>query len=156
MSEDFEVTVEGLSELGDELDRMPYQFAQNIQRAALQAAGDVMAAEVAARAPVAPQASHPESEPGELRDSIVVKVRLGKNLDVSEAKIGPGYDKDKYGGDKHTQSPGVYGKFVEYGTAKMAPEPFMRPAFQAGAQKALEAYAKVVDSLIGLLKKGAA
>jgi len=156
MAEDFEVTVEGLAELGDELDRMPYKFAQNIQRAALQAAGEVMAAEIEARAPVAPQASHPESEPGELRDSVVVTVRLGKDLDTSVAHVGPGYDKGKYAGEKHTQSPGVYGKFVEYGTALMAPEPFMRPAFQAGKEKALEAYVKVVDALIGFLKKGAA
>lgn len=156
MAEDFEVTVEGLAELGDELDKMPYKFAQKIQRAALTAAGEVFAAEMEARAPVAPQASHPESEPGELRDSIIVKVRLGKNLDVSEAKIGPAYDKAKYGGKNHTHSPGVNAKFVEYGTAKMAPEPFMRPAFQAGKEKALEAYVKVVDALIGFLKKDAA
>jgi HK97 gp10 family phage protein len=156
MAEDFEVTVEGLAELGDELNRMPYKFAQNIQRAALQAAGEVIAAEIEARAPVAPQASHPESEPGDLRDSVVVTVRLGKDLDTSVAHVGPGYDKAKYGGEKHTQSPGVYDKFVEYGTAKMAPEPFMRPAFQAGKEKALEAYTKVVSSLIGLLKKDAA
>src|SRR5579864_9131376 len=101
--DDFDVEVTGLDELAEALDNMPYKFAQNIQKTALHAGGDVFAAEMEARAPVAPQASHPESEPGELRDSIVVAVRLGKNLDTSTAKIGPGYDKGKYGGNKHTQ-----------------------------------------------------
>lgn len=152
MADDVEVTVEGLDALGRELDRMPFKFAQNIQRAALQAAGEVFAVEMVARAPVAPQASHPESEPGELRDSIDVAVRLGKNLDVSTAKVGPLYNKSKYSDKNRTHSPGIYGKFVEYGTSKMGPQPFMRPAFQAGKENAVQAYAKVVDALIKLLK----
>jgi HK97 gp10 family phage protein len=155
MAEDFDVEVEGLAELGEALEKMPYTFAQRIQRAALHAAGDVMAAEVEARAPVAAEASHPESEPGELRNSIGVVVHLGKDLDESKAQIGPLYEKDKYNDKPRTHSPGVYGKFVEYGTSKMRAQPFMRPAYQAAKQRALEAYAKVTDALVHLLKEGA-
>jgi HK97 gp10 family phage protein len=35
--------------------------------------------------------------------------------------------------------PGVYGRFLEYGTSKMAARPWMRPAFAASAQAAIKA-----------------
>jgi HK97 gp10 family phage protein len=152
--EDFDVEVTGLSELAEKLDRIPYNFAQKIQRAGLKAAGEVFAAEVEARAPVAAEASHPESDPGELKDSIGVFVRLGKDLDTSVVKVGPKFDKSKFNGKNRTHSPGIYGKFVEFGTRLKAAQPFMRPAFQAGKDKAIEAYAKVVESLLGLLVDG--
>jgi HK97 gp10 family phage protein len=152
--DDIEVHVEGLEELGKTMDKIPLKFAQNIQRAALHAVGDVFAAEMEALAPVAPEASHPESEPGELRNSIGFVVRLGRDLNDSVAKIGPLYDKAKYSGNKRTHSPGVYGKFVEYGTRLMRARPFMRPAFEARKEQAVQVYAKVVGSLIHLLTDG--
>lgn len=35
--------------------------------------------------------------------------------------------------------PAFYGKFVEFGTSKMAPRPFLRPAFLAKTNQAIEA-----------------
>jgi HK97 gp10 family phage protein len=78
-------------------------------------------------------------------------VKLGKNLDDSTATIGPLYDKSRYTDKTRTHSPGVYGKFVEYGTGKMQARPFMRPAFHAVRERAVEAYAGVVEKLIHLL-----
>lgn len=151
------VEVQGLDELAYKLDNMPYKFAARIQRTALQAGGEVFAAEERARCPVAPKASHPDSEPGEMRDAIQVKVKLGKNLDDSTCKVGPGYDKARFGQKgKTSHSPGVYVKFVEYGTATMNPEAFMRPAFDAAKEAAQEAYTQVVSDLIDLLTDGTA
>jgi HK97 gp10 family phage protein len=143
MDEDSEfVQVEGLDKLAAQLDAMPYKFAGRIQRVALQAGGEVFAAAERELCPVAPKASHKDSAPGELRDSIQVKVRLGKDLDESTAKIGPGYS------GKGTKDPGVYVKFVEQGTFKMDAEPFMRPAFSQAKETAQEAYTGVVSALL--------
>jgi HK97 gp10 family phage protein len=35
--------------------------------------------------------------------------------------------------------PGIYARFLEYGTSKMAPHPFMRPAFVSKVNDAIEA-----------------
>lgn len=154
MADTDEITVTGLDQLADALDKMPYRFAQNIMRNALHAGAEVFMAEMQARAPVAPQASHPESAPGELRDSIGVMVRLGKDLDSSTAKIGPMYDKSRYSGKNRTHSPGIYAKFVEWGTVKMSAKPFIRPAFWAAKETAVDTFVKVVDSLVHLLVAG--
>ena len=149
--DEIEVEVTGLDELAKKLDNIPYKFAQRIQRTALQAGGEVFEAEMRANAPVASERAHPDAAPGELRDSIGVKIRLGKDLDSSVAKIGPLYDKGKYSGNRRTWSPGIYGFFVEYGTKIMEAQPFIRPAYQAGRERAFSAYAQVVDALLKLL-----
>jgi HK97 gp10 family phage protein len=41
-----------------------------------------------------------------------------------------------------SQSPGVYGQFVEFGTDKMAAQPFLRPAFDATADRVIELFAE--------------
>jgi HK97 gp10 family phage protein len=151
VSEDVEVEVTGLAEMAETLDKIPYVFAQRIQRAALLAGGEVFMNAAQSLAPVASEQSHKEGYPGELRDSIGVVVKLGKDLDMSVAQIGPLYEKSKYNEKTRTHSPGVYGKFVEYGTAKMRAHPFLRPAFHAVKEQALKAYAEVTGSLLHLL-----
>lgn len=43
-----------------------------------------------------------------------------------------------------TEKDAYWGFFIEYGTSKMAAQPFMRPAFDAGAQDAVDAIAAVL------------
>jgi|ERR1022692_1462494 HK97 gp10 family phage protein len=148
MSDDFQIETLGLKELGETLDKMPLRFQQKIQRAALKASGDVVAATMRANCPVAPKAAHPDSEPGEMRDAIGVKVYVARDLSDSAATISPQYSgmRDKQG---HTsRDPGVYCRFVEYGTARANPEPFVRPTFVATAADAEAAYAYVVETLL--------
>lgn len=61
--------------------------------------------------------------PGQLRDSLTMSVRPRPGR-VSAA-VGPGPE-------------GFYGRFLEFGTVKMAARPFMRPAFDAGSEDAIE------------------
>lgn len=145
------VEVEGLDQFAEKLDKLPFKTAQNIMRPALQASGEVFQQAAQSFAPVASQPSHLESTPGELRNSIISKVRLGKDLDSNTVKIGPNYDRAKYSGKNRTHSPGICGMFVEFGTAKMTARPFLRPAFEAAKETAVEVFGKVVGELLGLL-----
>ena len=43
-----------------------------------------------------------------------------------------------------------YGRFVEYGTAKSAPQPFLRPAYDQNKERAVEA---IKDRIEKRLKK---
>ena len=146
----FEVEIEGLDELGEFFDSVPYIVAQNIMRSALQAAGQVLQRGIQAYAPVADQPSHRETEPGELRESIIVETHLGKDLDDNFAIVGPRYDKSRFSGKDRTHSPGVYGGLEEFGTSKTAAHPFMRPGFEATKQQAFETFVKVSQELFAV------
>lgn len=47
------------------------------------------------------------------------------------------------------QGAAFYGKFVEFGTSKMAAHPFMRPAFEASKQAALTAFENAMRKEVG-------
>jgi HK97 gp10 family phage protein len=143
----FEVEVEGLDELAKFFDEVPYIVATNIMRSALQAAGQVMQQGIQAYAPVADKPSHRETEPGELRESIIVETHLGKDLDENYAIVGPRYDKSRFSGKDRTHSPGVYGSWEEFGTSKAPAQPFMRPGFEATKEQAFETFLKVSREL---------
>lgn len=61
--------------------------------------------------------------PGQLRDSVTMTVSAAP--DHALAAIGPGPE-------------GFYGRFLEFGTVRMAARPFMRPAFDGSAPRAIE------------------
>ncbi|MBZ5566566.1 MAG: HK97 gp10 family phage protein [Acidobacteriia bacterium] len=156
MAEDIDVVVTGLPELAETLDIIPIQLSNLILRESLVDGGEVVADAVRAAAPVAAQQSHLEGEPGELRDSIIVAARVYSDKNYGIAHIGPEYDKGRYSKKTRTHSPGVYAKFVEYGTRLMDAHPFMRPAFQAAKTAAVEAFgqgiARRMDKLISAVR----
>ena len=151
------VEIQGLDELAETMARIPAKFQKRIQRVALKAGAEVVEAEMVAICPVAPKASHKYAKPGELRDAIGITTKVDKEL-TGVALVGPKYsnkgDVSKAGKKETSQDPGVYVQWVEYGRAGMEPEPFMRPAYARTKDTAVEAYAKVVESLTDLMVGG--
>jgi HK97 gp10 family phage protein len=78
-----------------------------------------------------------------LTEEYNVALRAGTTLDVKNAKAGTG----KLGKDA------FYGRFVEFGTVKMPPRPFMAPALSENIQPATDAMKK---RLTARLKKAGA
>jgi hypothetical protein len=108
--------IEGIPQLGLELDRMQQAIAGPIAREALQAGGNILAD--AARANI-------HSITGALAADVVVQIALFRENYQSYALIGPGWDagnfrrvaKNRRGIPQadQTTNPGVYGYFVEVG-----------------------------------------
>lgn len=134
------VKVQGLSELAQALKDLPERIGRNVLRGATSAGAAVIRKEAKALAPVYTgpmSAGHPP--PGSLKRGIYqsqqrqlsslvqqtfhVGVRTGKGM-----KNKAGQSVDPY-----------YWRFVEFGTSKMSPKPFMRPAFEAKKTAAVEA-----------------
>lgn len=98
-------------------------------------AARILRDEAKRRCPVGPAAR--EHRPGTLRDSIHIRNFFGKSAEVVC--------------DALNESGMPYGVFVEYGTARMAPQPFMGPASdlaqdrfaalaEAGVERALKEF----------------
>lgn len=135
------VEVRGLAELGRALDNLPAQLSTRLMRGALHAAGDVMAAEAEITAPM---------RTGALRADIISQVHVSSDLSVNQVKVGPGYDRSHLRTLKRTgklqtsSSPGVYGAFVELGTRRMHPRPWLLPAFESSKQSALDTFVEYI------------
>lgn len=88
--------------------------------------------------------SHVPVLTGELRDSIDFKVVTSPKNDFASLEVGPTYDSkaSKKSGDT-SQSPGVYGMFVEFGlkTKEYPKQPYMRPTFDTTAEQMVELFA---------------
>jgi len=129
--------VHGLAEIEMRLRAVGPYFARKVMRSALRKVGKFWIEDMKGRVPV---------DTGDLRDSIAGRVRThrphaGKG-GVGEVIVGPRYDRNNANRPGDTsQQPGVYGQFVEFGTAKMAAEPFMRPCFDATTDKVINLFA---------------
>lgn len=121
------VRIEGLRELERALAELPKATGKNVlRRVAVRALEPVMEA-ARARAPV---------DKGTLKESLNVSTKLSKRQQrlnarrVAQSKASV----ELYAGP--TALPHAH--LVEFGTVKMAPQPFMRPAWDATKNKALE------------------
>ncbi len=127
-----EVKVEvRLNGIGEKLRDLGPKLARKALRRAVGKVGDMWIAEMKAKVP---------TDTGNLRESINKKIVTSKRGNDLSAKVsvGPTYDtKSRKPGDS-SQQPGTYGLFVELGTKSMSPSPFMRPVFDATADKAVE------------------
>lgn len=131
------VQVQGLKELGERMRRLSADMAGKVARQATAAGAGVARKNIRARAP---------KDTGNLQAAIVMKrvrntnlteeyivaPRKGKRRDVRAAKAGTG----KLGKDAY------YAHMVEFGTVKMAAQPFVRPGFEESVQPATQAIAK--------------
>lgn len=135
--------VAGLKELQAALKELPQRIARNVLRGAVGAGAAVIRNEAKARAPVSigdGGVGHPP--PGTLRRAIYQKQIRELSSAVKQTfyvGVRKGKQYRKQGKKGNLSQDAYYAKFVEFGTAKMAARPFMRPAFEAKKGEAVQA-----------------
>jgi HK97 gp10 family phage protein len=139
------VNVAGLKGVEDALAQAGPKIAKRALRKGLNAGADVFIASAKALAPVMKEGT-PQRRPGELRDSLVKKVKLSPKEESGVAIIGPEYKKED-----GKQSPGVWGFLVEYGLHGPT-QPFMRPGFDEANKAALDAFTEEMRAGVDSLK----
>lgn len=127
------VKIEGLTELKAALAELSDEVATKIGVAADRKAAKLMAAAMVAIAPYNPKGSYRSRTSkkgvvtvtyyGHLRDNIKVRRARAKTDNKVVFNI--------------TTGDAFWGYFLEYGTVKMQPHPFMRPAFDAFREQAI-------------------
>jgi HK97 gp10 family phage protein len=123
-----QVRFEGGLELSKALATLSEAVSRKVQVEALTAGGTIMQRIAAAQAP------RSQDGPPHLADHIVVGAVSARKLEArgraSETVVEVGLER------KPTDV--FYGVFQEYGTVRHAAQPFMRPAFDQGAQRSLD------------------
>lgn len=147
MADRIDVQITGTINLKRELDNFSQRTIYKIMKPALEAVGELFKDAVKANC------NFGDFSNGGLRESIdyVANSQPAKSQGV--VRIGPTYTKPH--GKASSTSPGVYGRFVEFGlkTRKYPRQPFMRPAFDANADKSMEVFRdKVLEGINTRLK----
>ena len=145
---DIKVEVHGLKGVEEALSQAGPKLAKRAMRKALQAGGELLMNSAKSRAPVLKGPGTRHRQPGELRDSIGMKIKLSPKEEAGRVSVGPLKDKSK-----GRQSPGVWGMFVEFGSVHGAAQPFMRPGFDSAAKPALDAFTDVIRANVETLDK---
>lgn len=118
------VKVEGLKALQTALRALPDATAKNVIRRVLRKAGAPIAARARALVPV---------DEGDLQGSIAVSTKLTWRQRARHRKYGPDDIEVFVGAGPHPQA-----HLQEFGTQHHPPQPFMRPAWDAEKDGALE------------------
>lgn len=128
-----------LSGINARLDRLTAAAKKNTRKAA-QAGAQVYHDELKARVPMSAQPHKSGKKvytPGTLRRAIYQAFVEDESND-SQATYRVSWNK----------SHAFYGKFLEYGTSKMAAKPFLRPGYDAAHPRALSAVREVMRSAV--------
>jgi HK97 gp10 family phage protein len=128
-----------LAGINAHLDRVAQAAKKNTRKAA-QAGAQVYHDELKARVPVSakPHKSGKKTyDPGTLRRAIY-QAYVEEESGDSQATYRVSWNK----------SHAFYGKFLEYGTSKMAAKPFLRPTYDSARQRALSAVQAVMRSAV--------
>ena len=104
------------------LDLFPKNVQKNIMIGATRAAAAQLRDDIREATPI---------RTGNLRKSIGVNKRRSPSKTMTWYSVSP-----RQGG-RHD---GFYGRFLEFGTVKMSPRPFMRPAFEAKGERGIDAF----------------
>ena len=127
--------VQGLRELQAALKELPDRIARNVLRGSVSAGAAVIRKEAAARAPVSTGPKRQgQPPPGTLKRSVYQKQIRNLSSLVRQTFIVSVRKGKKYrnqGKKGNLSQDAWYARFVEFGTAKMAARPFLRPAFEA-------------------------
>jgi HK97 gp10 family phage protein len=117
------IQLEGMTELVRQLERLGAK-AEQVKKDALQAGAEIIQKAASEKAP---------KDTGKLAKNIVIS-------DINEdgtVDIGP--DPDRF-----------YGRFLEFGTSKMAARPFLQPAFEENKDQVQQKMAQVIRRGLGL------
>jgi HK97 gp10 family phage protein len=141
MSAKTTVKVEGLRALGEAMRGLSADVNLKISRAAIQAGAKIIKDLAIAKAPIAPEAytvrrnkadkEGVKVEPRNIQKNIVTKRVKNSSLTAETVIAIRGKRKNGYASRVAT--------LQEFGTVKMAAQPFMRPAFEEGKMPAVEA-----------------
>lgn len=143
---EIKVDVKGLQGIEDALAQAGPKIARASIRKGLIEGGQVMLDAVKALTPVMVEGTL-QREPGELRDAMAIKVKLSAKEESGYAIIGAEYKKED--GD---QSPGVWDRFVEFGSVHGSAQPHMRPGFDQSHGAALTRFVEVMRQGVDSLK----
>ncbi|EGQ26714.1 HK97 family phage protein [Sporosarcina newyorkensis 2681] len=121
-----DMKVDGMDQLLAELETLG-KAGSRIENSALKEAGDIVKNSIVNEAPV---------RSGKLKGGITVS-RVKTKGGVKQVEVGP--DKD-----------GWYGKFVEFGTAKMKANPFMARGYENSKEEAMSTIEKSIKDGLGL------
>src|SRR2546427_167402 len=124
------VRIDGLQQLGERMRSLTQEVNLKIAGRATNAGAQVIKKRAVANAPAWPVAHKLEGvivPPGNLKKNIVVK-KVRSPLTSEHIVTVRGKRKDAYAAR--------YGRLVEFGTVKMSPKPFLRPAFYGGKGEA--------------------
>ena len=146
MSKDVVTCRVNMNGIGEKLLDLESKIARSLLRKSLKAVGTFWVDAVKAHVPV---------DTGELRDSINMKLSTRKGrwqsggLPSGVVTVGPTYTyKAGKKSQSASQSPGVYGMFVEFGlkTKRYPKQPFLRPTFDTTGQQAVDIFAQTMMS----------
>ena len=134
----------GFKELAEALKKLGPKVAKNGLRRATSAGAAIVRNDARKRAPV---------DTGEMKRDIMMKrekdVRGGDTTGaVYTVFVRSGKKSRLAGKARNVERDSYYWKFVEFGTAKMPARPFLRPAFEANKEAAVEAIGKSLDETI--------
>jgi HK97 gp10 family phage protein len=153
-----QVKLQGFAELQQRLKEFGPKVEKSGLRAATRASAVVFRDAIRLTAPV---------KTGLLKANIVVNSRRGDGPNIIRygARI-KAAKKIKYGNTRQNrrlrrvgkkyqmEGPAFYGRFLEYGTSRMHARPFMRPAFGANINKALDAFkTRMAKAIVEAAKK---
>lgn len=139
------LTIDNEQALTGAIDALSQIASESVLRQATVAAARVIFDEVKLRAPVGKgsegkSGGHPS---GFLRDSILIAYDKEKSAEGLRASYLITWSKDAF-----------YGRFLEFGTSKMAARPFLRPAYEAKKQEAADKFSQVIDEKVKELSSG--
>ena len=126
-----QIKVDGLKELDKALSQLPKATAKNTLKRTLMKAADPIDEAASAMAPV---------DLGKLERSVVVGTRLTRSQQTGGPKLTAGgfRSASKNYVEVHVGTRLSRGQFMEFGTFKDDPSPFMRPAWDANKDRALD------------------
>lgn len=171
---DFEANIEGADALAKALREVAPKLRAKVIRGALRKGGNIIKAEAKQRAPVLKQ-PHPNRKPGTVRDAIAVRSSKqarqagdeGVFVNVRPAKGAKFRNLGTIAGVRvrakvrasqrgaQSRNDPYYWRFVEFGTARMRAQPFLRPAADAKGRVALDMVVQAIDAGLKKLDKGA-
>lgn len=138
----FKLSVENPDGLTSAIDALTQVASESVLRQATVAGARVIFEEVKFRTPIGiatweSRDGKQKRYPGFLRDSILLAYDKERSAEGLRATYLVTWSKDAF-----------YGRFIEYGTSKMAANPFLRPGYDAKRDAAAQKFSDVIDKKV--------